>query len=79
MNQLINFPKFFMIRNHAILTMVFFFGGLLLTSLHAQEVKVSGTVTSAADNMPLPGVSVIDAKNPTRGCKQILTEILQLL
>ncbi|MEH6512405.1 TonB-dependent receptor [Maribacter arcticus] len=67
MNQLINFPKFFMIRSHAILTMVFFFGGLLLTSLHAQEVKVSGTVTSAADNMPLPGVSVIDAKNPTRG------------
>ncbi|SEL64985.1 TonB-linked outer membrane protein, SusC/RagA family [Maribacter orientalis] len=67
MNQLINFPKFFMIRSHAILTMVFFFGGLLLTSIHAQEVKVSGTVTSAADNMPLPGVSVIDAKNPTRG------------
>ncbi|WP_339653066.1 TonB-dependent receptor [uncultured Maribacter sp.] len=67
MNQQINFPKFFMIRSHAILTMVFFFGGLLLTSIYAQEIKVSGTVTSAADNMPLPGVSVIDAKNPTRG------------
>ncbi len=67
MNQLINFPKFFMIRSHAFLTMVFFFGGLLLTSIHAQEVQVSGTVTSAADNMPLPGVSVIDANNPTRG------------
>ncbi|UWX55180.1 carboxypeptidase-like regulatory domain-containing protein [Maribacter litopenaei] len=31
------------------------------------QTTVSGTVTSAADGMPLPGVSIIDANNPTRG------------
>eukprot|EP01093_Parvamoeba_rugata_P018742 TRINITY_DN80_c0_g1_i2.p1 TRINITY_DN80_c0_g1~~TRINITY_DN80_c0_g1_i2.p1 ORF type:complete len:156 (-),score=34.78 TRINITY_DN80_c0_g1_i2:29-496(-) len=66
MNYQKNFPKFSMVRNHVGLTMILFFSGFLLTSLHAQTT-VSGTVTSASDNMPLPGVSVIDANNPTTG------------
>ncbi len=66
MNYQKNFPKFSMIRNHASLTMILFFSGFLFMSLHAQTT-VSGTVTSASDNMPLPGVSVIDANNPTTG------------
>ncbi len=40
---------------------------LVTTTFSFAQTTVSGTVTSAADNMPLPGVSVIDANNPTRG------------
>lgn len=36
------------------------------TNLLAQTT-VSGTVTSASDGLPLPGVSIIDANNPSRG------------
>ena len=37
------------------------------TVISFAQTTVSGTVTSAADGMPLPGVSVIDANNPTKG------------
>ncbi|PIB28657.1 SusC/RagA family TonB-linked outer membrane protein [Maribacter sp. 4G9] len=40
---------------------------LATTTFSFAQTTVSGTVTSAADNMPLPGVSVIDVNNPTRG------------
>ena len=66
MNYQTDFSKFSMIRNHVSLTMILFFSGFLFMGLHAQTT-VSGTVTSASDNMPLPGVSVIDANNPTTG------------
>ncbi|MBC6997349.1 TonB-dependent receptor [Cytophaga sp. FL35] len=42
---------------------------LFLTSslLQAQELTVNGNVTSASDGMPLPGVSVLDANDPSKG------------
>ncbi|WP_419213418.1 SusC/RagA family TonB-linked outer membrane protein [Maribacter sp. X9] len=39
----------------------------LTTSFSFAQTTISGTVTSAADGMPLPGVAVIDANNPTKG------------
>jgi TonB-linked SusC/RagA family outer membrane protein len=39
----------------------------LTISFSSAQTTVTGTVSSAADGMPLPGVSVIDAKNPTKG------------
>ncbi len=38
------------------LLLIFLFA---ITSVYAQKVNLSGTVTSAVDNLPLPGVSVI--------------------
>ena len=51
---------------YAPLTLFFFFAGILFSTALAQ-VTVSGTVTSASDGVPLPGVSVIDANDATNG------------
>ncbi|MGB7393047.1 MAG: TonB-dependent receptor, partial [Pricia sp.] len=40
---------------------------LICLTSYSQEITVSGTVTSAADGMPLPGVTVVDANNPSNG------------
>ena len=67
MNYQINYGKKFMIRNHVFLTTILFFSGFLFSTMHAQEVTVSGTVTAASDGMPLPGVSIVNVNEPTVG------------
>ena len=37
------------------------------SSLYGQEMTVTGTVTSESDGMPLPGVSIIDVNDPSKG------------
>jgi len=56
-----------MIRNHVFLTTILFFIGFLFSTIHAQDVTVSGTVTAATDGMPLPGVSIVNVNEPTVG------------
>lgn len=56
-----------MIRNHVFLTAILFFSGFLFSTIHAQDVTVSGTVTAASDGMPLPGVSIVNVNEPTVG------------
>ena len=53
-------------RNYTLLTLIFLFGGLLFSTALAQ-VTVSGNVTSSADGVPLPGVSIVDVNEPTNG------------
>lgn len=43
------------------------FSVFLIQISNAQDVTVSGTVTSTADGMPLPGVSVVDVNDATKG------------
>ncbi len=38
-----------------------------MSALYAQNLNVSGTVTSASDGTPLPGVSIVDVNNPSTG------------
>ncbi len=59
--------KFGMLKICRFLTFFLFLGGISLPSIYAQEISVSGTVTSASDGLPLPGVSIIDTKNPSIG------------
>ena len=51
-------------KKHFLLLMMFFM--FALTGF-AQAMKVSGTVTSAEDGLPLPGVAVVVKENPTVG------------
>ncbi|MEX0287801.1 MAG: SusC/RagA family TonB-linked outer membrane protein [Flavobacteriaceae bacterium] len=53
-------------RNYALFTLIFLFGGLLFSTALAQ-VTVSGTITSATDGVPLPGVTVLDVNDTTNG------------
>ena len=53
-------------RNYALFTMIFLFGGFLFSTALAQ-VTVSGTITSATDGVPLPGVTVLDVNDTTNG------------
>ncbi|WP_289063656.1 TonB-dependent receptor [uncultured Zobellia sp.] len=59
--------KFGMLKLCRFLTLILFLGGISISSLHAQETSVSGTITSASDGLPLPGVSIIDVNNPSTG------------
>ncbi len=60
MNYQINYGKKFLIRNHVFLTAILFFSGFLLSTIYAQDVTVSGTVTAGSDGLPLPGVSIVN-------------------
>jgi TonB-linked SusC/RagA family outer membrane protein len=53
-------------QRHALLSLFLFFTGILFTTVFAQ-VTVSGNVTSAADGVPLPGVSIVDVNDATNG------------
>ena len=53
-------------KSYALLTLFVLFGGLLFSTAIAQ-VTVSGTITSASDGVPLPGVSVVDVNDATNG------------
>lgn len=46
---------------------LFLTAGLFSSNLYAQSINVSGTVISASDGMPLPGVSIVDVNDPTTG------------
>ena len=54
------------IRNLNFLTFLIFINGVFASSLLAQTT-VTGTVTSASDGIPLPGVSIVDVNNPGVG------------
>lgn len=58
------FPQGRIMPNFCLLTLFLLF---ISFTAHSQDVTVSGTVTSAADGLPLPGVSIIDVNNPTTG------------
>ncbi len=55
------------IRNCAFLAVFLFFGGFFCSTAQSQGITVSGTVTSVTDGMPLPGVSIVDVNDPTKG------------
>lgn len=55
------------IVNQLTLSVLFIFGVFSVPVLQAQDVTVSGTVTAASDGMPLPGVSVVDVNDGTKG------------
>src|SRR5690554_2833426 len=56
-----------MLMSKKIAFIAFFMSFLQISMLHAQDRTISGTVTSAADGMPLPGVNVVvkDSNNGT--------------
>lgn len=45
-------------RNYAFLTSILFFSAMFFSASYAQEITISGTVTSAEDNEPLIGATV---------------------
>src|SRR5690606_40577954 len=49
------------------LVLLFLFYGFSNTVVYGQQVTVTGTVISASDKMPLPGVSIVDTNNPAVG------------
>lgn len=56
-----------LLPSFVLLTLFLFFNGLVFTSAQAQETTVAGTITSAADGLPLPGVSVLDVNDNSIG------------
>ncbi len=66
MNYLTKLPKGGIKHRHALFTLFLFFTGILFSTVLAQ-VTVSGNVTSAADGVPLPGVSIVDVNDATNG------------
>ncbi|MGB5668058.1 MAG: TonB-dependent receptor plug domain-containing protein, partial [Maribacter sp.] len=67
MNYSKKFSKNHILRKYVFLTTIFFFGGLLISAVQAQETKITGTVNAASDGMPLPGVSIVDVNEPSKG------------
>ncbi len=51
------------------LTLFLFIFSLFSFSLVAQDVIVTGNVTSSVDGLPLPGVTILDANDGTRGAQ----------
>jgi hypothetical protein len=52
--------------------------GVLLQNLAAQDIPVSGTITSSDDNLPLPGVTIL-IKGTTQGTSSNLNGRYSLL
>ncbi|SDL98736.1 SusC/RagA family TonB-linked outer membrane protein [Kriegella aquimaris] len=55
------------IVNYLTLSVLFIFSVFLMPTVQAQDVTVSGTVTAISDGAPLPGVSIVDVNDPTKG------------
>lgn len=51
----------------SLLAWLFLCCGFSTSVVYGQQMTVSGTVVSASDKMPLPGVSIVDENNPTVG------------
>ncbi|WP_272621004.1 SusC/RagA family TonB-linked outer membrane protein [Allomuricauda sp. AC10] len=49
------------------MTFILLMGGVLFSTAQAQGITVSGTVTATSDGQPLPGVSIVDTNDPTKG------------
>lgn len=54
-------------RKRTTLTLILFLFSLFSFTVLAQDVIVTGNVTSAVDGLPLPGVTVLDANDGTNG------------
>lgn len=52
---------------HAFLFVFFLFGSVFASKAQGQTTIITGNVTSVADGLPLPGVSIIDVNDPTNG------------
>lgn len=50
-----------------LLTSILYFGGYVYGTAQNQKIQVSGVVTSKADQLSLPGVSVVDINDPKNG------------
>jgi TonB-linked SusC/RagA family outer membrane protein len=66
MNALANLCAEAAILRPVTFAIALFLGCSMISALNAQQLTVSGTVTSD-DGMPLPGVSIVDVNNPTTG------------
>ena len=62
-----SFRKRSLVAKFLPLALLFLFYGFSTSTVYGQKITVSGTVTSASDNLPLPGVSIVDVNNPTVG------------
>ncbi|HUH47299.1 MAG TPA: TonB-dependent receptor [Arenibacter sp.] len=49
------------------MALFFLFCGFSTSVVYGQQITITGTVTAASDKMPLPGVSILDANDPTKG------------
>ena len=67
MNTQINSNKRSTVLKPALLCLSLFFFGVLFSGVQAQGITVSGTTTSSDDGMPLPGVTIVDVNDPTKG------------
>lgn len=54
-------------KHRYFLAFVLFLGGILFSSVQAQGITVSGTVTASSDGQPLPGVTILDTNDSTIG------------
>lgn len=66
---MLNQPKLMGIgtRKRTSLTLILFLFSLFSFTLLAQDVIVTGNITSSVDGLPLPGVTVLDANDGTNG------------
>ncbi|MBO0330372.1 SusC/RagA family TonB-linked outer membrane protein [[Muricauda] lutisoli] len=49
------------------LAFVLFLGGVFFSAAQAQGITVSGTVTASSDGQPLPGVTIVDMNDSSKG------------
>lgn len=52
---------------YTLFTFLMISGSVFLSGVSAQELTISGVVTSAADGVPLPGVSIVDVNDSFNG------------
>lgn len=67
MNNKLCFGKKDPFANSWFLGLFFLFCGFSGSTVYGQQVTITGTVISASDKMPLPGVSIVDVNEPTNG------------
>lgn len=67
MNYQLKIGKNCVIHNFAVFALFVFLMSFSTTYGQSQGITVSGTIVSSADGLPLPGVSIVDVNDPTKG------------
>ncbi len=67
MNNHLSLKEAYIGKPSIFLALALFFGGVLFSTAQAQGITVTGTVTASSDGQPLPGVTIIDINDSSKG------------
>ena len=67
MNNHLSLNRGYVGKPRIFLAFVLFFAVVLFSTAQAQGITVTGTVTATSDGQPLPGVTIVDMNDSTKG------------